>query len=74
MRPALFLSPLIICLIGSLAPEVFAMQEAVRPALQENERLFGISVERLLTVDGRRLAPHEVYRKVEAAALKALKA
>jgi len=35
------------------------------PYLQENESLFGISVERdLLTVDGVVKKPHEVYRKV----------
>ena len=32
--------------------------------LFENERLFGISVEDLLTVDGVRLSPSKVYRKV----------
>ncbi|MBN1507671.1 MAG: hypothetical protein JW955_12540 [Sedimentisphaerales bacterium] len=40
--------------------------------LQENERLFGITVEDLLTVDGRQRAPQEVYRKVMPVALKAL--
>jgi len=38
--------------------------ELILPYLQENERLFGISVEDLLTVDGRRCEPAEVYRKV----------
>jgi len=38
--------------------------ELILPYLQENERLFGISVEDLLTVDGRRCEPTEVYRKV----------
>jgi hypothetical protein len=38
--------------------------ELMLPYLQENERLFGISVEDLLTVDGRRCEPTEVYRKV----------
>ncbi len=36
----------------------------IRPYLEENERLFGIPVERLLTVDGEVRAPEEVYRKV----------
>ncbi|MBM4024238.1 MAG: hypothetical protein FJ280_02375 [Planctomycetes bacterium] len=40
--------------------------------LQENERLFGIKVEDLLTVDGRVCKPEEVYRKVTPVALKAL--
>jgi hypothetical protein len=45
----------------------------ILPHLQSNERLFGIEIERdLLTVDGRRRAPGEVYRKVVAVALKAL--
>ncbi|HEY5961559.1 MAG TPA: hypothetical protein VIV60_33600 [Polyangiaceae bacterium] len=42
--------------------------------LVENERLFGISVERLLTCDGRQLAPAEVYRKVHAQKLAVLAA
>jgi hypothetical protein len=45
----------------------------ILPYLRENERLFGISVETdLLTVDGRRLAPAQVYRKVQPAALDSL--
>ncbi len=37
----------------------------ILPYLQENERLFGIEIERdLLTVDGRVRTPAEVYRKV----------
>jgi len=39
--------------------------KVVLPYLQENERLFGIGVERdLLTVKGARRAPEKVYRKV----------
>ena len=35
------------------------------PYLRENERLFGISIEEdLLKVEGQRLNPLEVYRKV----------
>jgi glutamate synthase domain-containing protein 1/glutamate synthase domain-containing protein 3 len=34
--------------------------------LEENERLFGVPIERLLTVDGERKSPREVYRKVVA--------
>ncbi|MDR7532645.1 MAG: glutamate synthase [Armatimonadota bacterium] len=45
----------------------------IRPYLEENERLFGISIEGLLTVDGRRRSPREVYRKVEPVELAALK-
>ncbi|MBI2906399.1 MAG: glutamate synthase [Chloroflexi bacterium] len=47
--------------------------ELILPFLQENERLFGISVEKdLLTVGGVRRAPAEVYRKVRAVRLKVL--
>jgi glutamate synthase domain-containing protein 1/glutamate synthase domain-containing protein 3 len=38
--------------------------ELMLPYLEENERLFGISVEDLLTVDEKRCEPMEVYRKV----------
>src|SRR5712692_2190518 len=38
----------------------------IQPYLEENERLFGISIQRdLLTVDGNMLPPSKVYRKVE---------
>jgi hypothetical protein len=40
--------------------------------LQENERLFGIKVQDLLTVDGEVKAPEEVYRKVHAGTLSVL--
>ena len=36
----------------------------IEPYLVENEKLFGIKVEELLTVDGARKSPSEVYRKV----------
>ncbi|HTY61475.1 MAG TPA: glutamate synthase [Acidobacteriota bacterium] len=44
----------------------------IQPYLVENERLFGIRVEDLLTVDGVLKAPHEVYRKVSAVKLSVL--
>jgi hypothetical protein len=38
------------------------------PYLQENERLFGISIEdHLLTVDGKKRSPAEVFRTVRPA-------
>jgi glutamate synthase domain-containing protein 3 len=46
--------------------------ELIRPYLEENERLFGIRVKDLLTVEGARRPPHTVYRKVKAVALKVL--
>lgn len=38
--------------------------ELILPFLEENERLFGIKIDTLLTVDGKLLSPSEVYRKV----------
>jgi glutamate synthase domain-containing protein 1/glutamate synthase domain-containing protein 3 len=46
--------------------------DLIRPYLEENERIFGIPLERLLTVDGRRETPERVYRKVRPAGHKAL--
>jgi glutamate synthase domain-containing protein 3 len=46
--------------------------ELILPYLQENERLFGIKVEELLTVDGQLLKPSEVYRKVAPVRVAAL--
>ncbi len=37
----------------------------IEPYLRENERLFGISVQALLTVDGELLTPERVYRKAQ---------
>ena len=38
--------------------------ELIYPYLKENEKLFRISVDELLTVDGKRMKPSRVYRKV----------
>lgn len=38
--------------------------ELILPYLEANQRHFGISINDLLTVDGVKRAPHEVYRKV----------
>jgi hypothetical protein len=46
----------------------------IRPYLEENERLFGIRVSDLLTVDGRQREPEAVYRKVSAQSLAVLAA
>ncbi len=46
--------------------------QLILPYLNENEKLFGISVDDLLTVDGARRRPAEVYRKIEAVPLSAL--
>ncbi|HEU4798359.1 MAG TPA: glutamate synthase, partial [bacterium] len=47
--------------------------QLILPYLQENERLFNIPVERLLTVDGRRHTPQDVYRKIAPIELSVLK-
>jgi len=44
----------------------------IKPYLAENERLFGIRVQDLITVDGRVCAPQDVYRKVSAVTLSVL--
>ncbi len=36
----------------------------IQPYLEENERLFGITIDRLLTIDGKTLTPEEMYRKI----------
>jgi glutamate synthase domain-containing protein 1/glutamate synthase domain-containing protein 3 len=46
----------------------------IGPFLEENERLFGIPVARLLEVDGNSLPPAQVYRKIRPRALAALQA
>jgi glutamate synthase domain-containing protein 1/glutamate synthase domain-containing protein 3 len=47
--------------------------QLILPYLQANERYFGIAVERdLLTVDGIRRSPKEIYRKVQAVKLAVL--
>jgi glutamate synthase domain-containing protein 3 len=38
--------------------------ELILPYLEENERLFGITIDELLTIDGERRSPDRVYRKV----------
>ncbi|MEE9225976.1 MAG: glutamate synthase [Bacteroidota bacterium] len=44
----------------------------VLPYLKENEKLFGIGVDALLTVEGKRRNAEEVYRKIEPVHLAAL--
>jgi len=38
--------------------------QLIKPYLEENEKLFGIAVDALLTVDGKKLQPARVYRKI----------
>ncbi len=51
---------------GHFIPLSPADWELIKPYLEENERLFGIRVEDLLTVDGVELRPDQVYRKIGA--------
>lgn len=46
----------------------------ILPYLQENERLFGIAVSRLLEVGGQQCEPSRVYRKIRPARVRALQA
>ena len=48
--------------------------QLVEPYLLENERLFDIPLDDLLTVDGKLRAPADVYRKIQPRALRALQA
>jgi glutamate synthase domain-containing protein 3 len=57
---------------GVFGPVTDADWRVMRPYLEENERLFGIAIEDLLTVNGKRLQPVDVYRKVSAVSLAVL--
>jgi len=59
---------------GAFAPFTSADWRLIRTYLDENERLFGIKVTDLLTVNGKLCEPEEVYRKVSAQALAVLAA
>lgn len=48
--------------------------ELILPYLKENERLFDIKVDELLTVDGNQQLPTDVYRKVTPVMVAALMA
>lgn len=50
---------------GVFTPLTVADWELIEPYLQENQRLFGIEIDDLLTVDGVRRSPNDVYRKVK---------
>jgi glutamate synthase domain-containing protein 1 len=59
---------------GQFLPFGDAEWDLIEPYLQENERLFGIAVDDLLTVNGSRRRPHEVYRMIGAVKLSVLAA
>jgi glutamate synthase domain-containing protein 3 len=49
---------------GQFARVTDADWKLIEPYLEENEKLFDISIDRLLTVDGEKRAPKDVYRKI----------
>jgi glutamate synthase domain-containing protein 3 len=51
---------------GEFARVTDADWNLILPYLEENEKLFGITIDRLLTVDGKKLEPKNVYRKIKA--------
>jgi glutamate synthase domain-containing protein 3 len=57
---------------GAFAAVADADWRLIVPHLEENQRLFGIAVETLLEVDGRRMPPERVYRKIAPSGHKAL--
>jgi glutamate synthase domain-containing protein 1/glutamate synthase domain-containing protein 3 len=57
---------------GVFSPVTDKDWRLIRPYLEENERLFGVKVQELLTVDGSVKAPRDVYRKVGAVKLSVL--
>jgi hypothetical protein len=60
---------------GRLADFTQKDWKLILPYLEENAKLFGISVEEdLLTVDGRLLDPSQVYQKIEPISLQELRA
>jgi glutamate synthase domain-containing protein 1 len=52
---------------GQFNPFTDADWELIGPYLEENERLFGVSVDDLLSVKGQKRRPHDVYRVIGAA-------
>jgi hypothetical protein len=49
---------------GEFARVTDADWKLILPYLEENEKLFGITIDRLLTVDDKKRAPKNVYRKI----------
>ena len=49
---------------GEFAGMTDADWALIQPYLEENEKLFDVTVDRLLTIDGVRRAPKDVYRKI----------
>ena len=59
---------------GQILPFTERDWSLILPYLKENERLFGITIEELLTVEGTKRKPEEVYRTIGAVKLSVLSA
>ena len=59
---------------GEFAPLTGDDWSLIKVMLDENEALFGVPVERLLTFEGKTLAPEQMYRKIQPKAVRALQA
>ena len=59
---------------GEFAPFSDKDWEIIKPYLEENERLFGIPIKRLLSIDGVQKEPGNIYRKIQPGAMRALQA
>jgi hypothetical protein len=59
---------------GQFGAFTSAHWELLRPVLEENERVFGIPVDRLLGASGAALQPDRVYRMVIPSRVRALQA
>jgi len=59
---------------GQILPFTGRDWALILPYLKENERLFGITIEELLTVEGTKRKPEEVYRTIGAVKLSVLSA
>ncbi|MCX8022620.1 MAG: hypothetical protein N2745_07595 [Syntrophorhabdaceae bacterium] len=57
---------------GQIMPFEERDWQLILPYLKENERLFGITIEELLTVDGVQREPYDVYRTIGAVKLSML--
>ncbi len=58
---------------GEILPFSERDWELIFPYLKENERLFGISIDdHLLTVDGKKMRPEEIYRTISAVKISVL--
>ncbi|MBI5663871.1 MAG: glutamate synthase [Nitrospirae bacterium] len=57
---------------GQIFPFNQRAWKLILPYLKENERLFGITIDELLTVNGKKLTPDQVYRTIGAVKLSVL--